>query len=317
MKFIMLSRVCFFFLTLFGQIHVSYGQTVKIVIDAGHGGSDPGNVSSNPKDKQEKEINLLIAKKLGDYLSTKLSHVEVIYTRTDDSYPSLDARVEKANTSKADLFISIHCNHSSNSKIKGTETHVDNMMARKSVKFAKEIEKEFKNRAGRTSRGVKNSNDREKSLQVLKMTQMTSVLVECGFMSNPSEVAYLQSGSGQDVLASAIFRATRSYLQSEFPKLTIAKADKKKDGEESVGSQESTKNQQYTVQIMSSRVWMDTEKGEFKKLDEAVIRKQVSTTGYKYVYYSGDFESKEAAQEYCEKVKSKGFKDAIITKKTS
>lgn len=280
-------------------------QEVIVVIDPGHGGNDPGNEAANKSLKPEKELNLIIAKKVGTYLSSKLSNVKVVYTRTDDTYPSLDARVATANSKSAVLFVSIHCNHSTKKSIKGTETHVHDLSSRKSVKLAREIEKEFKTKAGRTSRGVKTTNDREKSLQVLKFTKMTSVLVECGFMSNVNEANFLNSTNGQDLIASAIFRGIRTHLLEEHKQV-------KKITE---GTSNTTAEGSFQIQIMSSKEWMDTEKGAFKKLSKPVSRKQVAKTGYKYVYYVGEFKSKSEAQAYLDEVKKQGFKDAIIVKK--
>ena len=83
---------------------------ITLVIDAGHGGNDPGHLSSNENHLPEKALNLIISKLVGQYIDQNLTNVEVIYTRKDDSYVSLDDRVEKANTSNATYFISIHCN---------------------------------------------------------------------------------------------------------------------------------------------------------------------------------------------------------------
>jgi N-acetylmuramoyl-L-alanine amidase len=145
-------------------------QTITILIDPGHGGSDPGHESSNPNHLKEKDLNLIIAKKVGAYLNEKLGHVNILYTRTEDTYPTLDQRVAQANSQRVDLFLSIHCNASGNSNTHGTETHVHDMSAVKSVKLATKIEEEFKGKAGRKSRGVKDTDDREYSLQVLKYT---------------------------------------------------------------------------------------------------------------------------------------------------
>ena len=89
---------------------IAQKTTVTVVIDPGHGGTDPGFLSENTKLLQEKELNLLIAKQLGAYIEQNLQNVKVVYTRTDDSFPSLEDRVYKANAIQADYFISIHCN---------------------------------------------------------------------------------------------------------------------------------------------------------------------------------------------------------------
>jgi N-acetylmuramoyl-L-alanine amidase len=87
-----------------------------VVIDAGHGGKDPGTVG--PKSR-EKNINLAVALKTGNYIKENLKDVKVIYTRDDDTFIELDERAHVANRNKADIFISIHSNWISKSTIKG------------------------------------------------------------------------------------------------------------------------------------------------------------------------------------------------------
>ncbi|MCC6703181.1 MAG: N-acetylmuramoyl-L-alanine amidase [Fluviicola sp.] len=286
-------------------------EAVVIMIDPGHGGSDPGHESVNKNHLPEKELNLIIAKKVGDYLSTKVDNVTIIYTRTTDIYLSLDQRVELANSKKVDFFISIHCNGNPDTKINGTETHVHSMSSKKSVKLAREIEKDFRTKAGRKSRGVKDTDDREHTLQVLKFTEMTSVLVECGFLTNPKEAAYLNTTSGQDIIASAIYRGIKNYLKTENGSQTAEKPVAAKENPKEKPAEEGS----WTVQIMSSKEWMDTEKGNFKQLSQPVKREQVAQTGYKYIYYSGNFTSVEAAKKYRDEVKKNGFTDAIVVQK--
>jgi N-acetylmuramoyl-L-alanine amidase len=215
-----------------------------------------------------------------------------------------------ANSKNVDYFISVHINGSPNTAIKGTESHVHSMSSKASVKLARAFENEFKTRAGRKSRGVKDSDDREHSLQVLKFTEMTSVLVECGFMTNVSEANYLNTTSGQDVIASALFRAMRSHLQETHKNISFTR-------KVSTGSSVTTAatGKTYSVQIMSSKEWLDTEKGSFKNLEHAVSRTQVSQTGYRYKYFSGTFSSKSEADDYCNEVKKKGFPDSIVVER--
>ena len=93
----------------------------KVVIDAGHGGKDPGALGTK---SQEKNIALSIALKLGNYITHNFKNVEVIYTRKTDKFIELYKRGDIANEAHADLFISIHCNSYINPKISGTETYV-------------------------------------------------------------------------------------------------------------------------------------------------------------------------------------------------
>lgn len=290
----------------------SLGQGITILIDPGHGGSDPGHEAADKNLLPEKDLTLKIALKFGAYLSERLENVTVLYTRTDDRYPTLDERVNMANSKKVDYFISVHINGSPNTDIKGTETHVHSMSSKKSVKLARAFENEFKTRAGRKSRGVKDSDDREHSLQVLKFTEMTSVLVECGFMTNVSEANYLNTAEGQDVIASALFRAMRGHLQETHPGISFTKkaAKTEKDSNTAASAEKS-----YSVQIMSSKEWLDTEKGSFKNLKHAVSRSQVSQTGYRYKYFSGAFSSKSEAEAYCNELKKNGFPDSIVVER--
>ncbi len=93
----------------------------KIVIDAGHGGVDPGCVGKKSK---EKDVALDIVLKLGNYIKSNFKDVEVIYTRSDDSFVELYRRAKIANEKKADLFISVHCNASKSKEPYGVETFV-------------------------------------------------------------------------------------------------------------------------------------------------------------------------------------------------
>lgn len=296
-------------------------KKVTVVIDAGHGGNDPGHLSANKNHLPEKDLNLLIANKVGAYMDQYLTNVEIIFTRKDDSFISLDDRVYKANAIKADCFISIHCNANDRQMIHGTESHVHTMNASKSVELAKIMEKEFSSRAGRHSRGIKDSEDREHSLQVLKYTSMTSVLVECGFLTNEREANYLNTTTGQEILASAIFRGIRTYLQTEHPETNFVKTVKTTPVTATAATSTKTTsatsfektNGKFSIQIMSSKEPIDADSDAFKKLGEKVIcQKVTSTSAFKYRYLLGSFETREAGNTVLKKVQTNGFKDAII-----
>jgi len=221
-----------------------------IVIDAGHGGKDPGAVG---KKAYEKKITLAIALKLGKYIETKLKGVKVIYTRKTDVFIELFKRAEVANKHNAQVFISIHVNSLNNSKPYGTSTYVmgvdkskenlevaqrensvilkekgykknykgfdpnspeshitlsllQNAYLEQSLLLAQKVQNQFKTRAGRKDRGV-----RQAGLVVLWNATMPAILVETGFISNSVEEKYLLSDYGQSIIASAIFRAFRDY----------------------------------------------------------------------------------------------------------
>lgn len=308
-------RIIFFIFCLGFFLNPVQAQKDKIivVIDPGHGGSDPGHLSANKNHLAEKDINLLIAKKFGGYIDQYLQNVTVVYTRTDDSFPTLDDRVSKANSVNADYFISIHCNANHLKMVQGTESHVHSMKSKKSVSLAKEFEKEFSTRAGRKSRGVKDTYDREHSLQVLKFTKMTSVLVECGFLTNEKEANYLNSNYGQDILASAIFRAFRTFIVKEHSSISFLK--KSSNSTNDSASNSNSTSTSYSIQIMSSKEPIDPNADSFKKIGLSVTRKKLNTSSaYKYLYTVGTYDSREAAKKDLEKVQKNGFKDAIVIK---
>jgi N-acetylmuramoyl-L-alanine amidase len=224
-----------------------------VVIDAGHGGKDPGAIGSRTK---EKTINLAVALKTGRYINENLKDVKVIYTRDDDTFPGLAERAEVANKVKADLFISIHSNSVPDKRFYGAETYVlgqtmdeanlqvamkensvitfesdyqtkyegfdpnsaesyiiFSLMQNTYLKQSTEFATLIQNQF-RDRVGRKDRGVKQAGLVVLWRTTMPSVLVELGFISNPDEEKYLMSEQGQDYLASAIFRAFRDYKQA-------------------------------------------------------------------------------------------------------
>ena len=109
----------FFFNPAIGQ---EYKKINTVIIDPGHGGKDPGTHGQHTK---EKNLVLDVALKVGKYIQENIPDVKVIYTRTDDSFPTLISRAELANSNKADVFISIHANAlPQKSSVFGTETYV-------------------------------------------------------------------------------------------------------------------------------------------------------------------------------------------------
>lgn len=95
-----------------------------LVIDAGHGGKDPGNLGTGRYKTREKDIALDVAKRLGDYILEQFPEINVLYTRDTDVFIGLNERADIANSNKADLFISIHCNSINYPSARGVETFV-------------------------------------------------------------------------------------------------------------------------------------------------------------------------------------------------
>lgn len=108
-----------------GFVAEAQNEAVKtVVIDAGHGGHDAGNLGTGRYKKTEKDISLDVALKLGDYIKEAYPDVKVVYTRKDDRFIQLGERAAIANRNKADLFISVHCNAAKATQAAGTETWV-------------------------------------------------------------------------------------------------------------------------------------------------------------------------------------------------
>jgi len=98
-----------------------------VVLDAGHGGKDPGNLGTGRYSQTEKDVTLDVTLQLGAYIEEHLPEVQVVYTRKDDSFPALRDRVRLANEAQADLFISIHCDAFDGPGPKGSSTYVMGM----------------------------------------------------------------------------------------------------------------------------------------------------------------------------------------------
>lgn len=271
-----------------------FAQRYTLVIDAGHGGKDPGRKRGSSSRLHEKSLNLAIALKLGDYIKKNLPNIQVLYTRTSDVYLSLEERVEFAHRNNADFFMSIHCNSSPNRNVKGFEVHVHTQEQKASLLWAKLMIDDIKTRAGRHSRGIKDLEKRGHNLYVVQRAKIPSVLVECGFMTNPTEEKYLNSDYGQTLIASSLFRSFRTFTEQKIP--------------------QENRKAVYKVQILASKTRISKDSEMFKKLDMSVSEKTFPDGTYKYKYYVGwEFEQSKA-QKLAKEVASKGFKGAFVVK---
>ncbi|WP_078579007.1 N-acetylmuramoyl-L-alanine amidase [Salipaludibacillus agaradhaerens] len=199
-----------------GYIHGSYVSTTSlsssgntadgqlegktIFVDAGHGGSDPGAIVD---DISEKDIALDVSLKLQNALENE--GATVVMSRTEDSYIEVGERADMANTSGADLFISVHANAFTSSSVNGSEvfyssqTHADN-----SRQFAQAIQSQLVNGLNRADRGVVDRN-----LTVITELDMPGILIEPGFMSNDSDLDMLLNQ--QDELVAHIVKGFKDY----------------------------------------------------------------------------------------------------------
>ncbi|MEH7437951.1 cell wall-binding repeat-containing protein [Neobacillus drentensis] len=187
-----------------GQIAGSLAG-IKIVVDAGHGGTDPG---ASGNGLTEKEIVLDVAKRV--QLKLEAAGATIVMTRDSDVYPTLDDRVNLANTQKADAFISIHVNSAFSPEALGTETYWHSKyFGEESKALAQSIQTQLYQQLDTRDRGVK-----EEEFYVIKNTNMPSVLVELGFVSNSSDAAKLGDPIYRDRAADAIYQGIINYYNT-------------------------------------------------------------------------------------------------------
>lgn len=169
-----------------------------IVVDAGHGGDDVGAIE---KGIYEKNIDLQICNKLKEWLDRE--EFLVYYTRFDDSYPSVEERVDFANELNADLFISIHSNYFDNRSIHGTSVlyNVKDKNMYGSEWLSNIMCSEVSNACGTYNKGIVAGND----IHIVRHSVAPVALIEVGFMSNDYDYQVLTTEKGQDNVARGIY----------------------------------------------------------------------------------------------------------------
>ncbi|WP_349293635.1 N-acetylmuramoyl-L-alanine amidase family protein [Flavobacterium marginilacus] len=226
----------------------------KVVLDAGHGGKDPGAKYNGHK---EKDITLAVTLKVGKLLEQNPS-IGLIYSRKTDEFVELRERAKNANRANANLFVSIHCNANKNKAGNGSETYVMGMSrtnmnfevskTENSVIFLEDnykkaykgfdpnnpetliglkmvqennltnsisFAKKIQNNFSKSS-GIKSRGIKQEPLWVLDASIMPGVLIEIGFISSPNDISFLGSENGQNDIAKAIADAVVSYKNENF-----------------------------------------------------------------------------------------------------
>jgi N-acetylmuramoyl-L-alanine amidase len=179
--------------------------TGKVVIDAGHGGKDDGTHSA--AGVTEKSINLAVALAVAQCLREK--GIDVVLTRSNDTFMELAGRTAIANRSGARLFVSIHADYNNKPSMQGHTILLPQNGSAQSSRLANLISSNMV-MAGSTKHSVRRDS---RGLYVLEHTNCTSLLVELGFLSNRTEAAGLAKATTQTRLGKAIAEGIAQYLQ--------------------------------------------------------------------------------------------------------
>jgi len=206
-----LAAIVFFAFTLKINSSLSIntydGKTVIVVIDAGHGGDDNGAHSASGL--KEKDITLSIAKKIAVLNSNE--HINILLSRDNDQSISVKDRVHFAKDHHADLFLSIHVNGAVNEQLNGFSVFVDRNNSEKNQLFASALINELK-ATYKTTNEIK---VRNKRIVVVDSSSCPSALVECGYMTNPNDVAFISNTANQEKIAKDILAAINNYAASK------------------------------------------------------------------------------------------------------
>ncbi len=194
-----------------------------VILDPGHGGRDGGTIAGGAL---EKRLNLDAANRVARRL--RRAGVRVVFTRDDDTYVSLAGRVAIANRYPGAIFVSIHHNASTDPQPRGFETYYtmekagmvlapqrrlfgarpgERFVDRRSKLLATEIQGAFALATGAVDRGIK-----DRSLVVTRMVSCPAVLVECGFLSNPTELKNLQGENYREKMSAGVAGGIMKYL---------------------------------------------------------------------------------------------------------
>ena len=322
------------------------GKIKTVVLDAGHGGTDPGALGSRSK---EKDIALNVVLKTGALIKQHLPDVKVVYTRDRDVFVPLIDRAQIANNNQADLFISVHCNSTTKNYVTGAETFVmglsksaANLETAKKENAAILLEANYmENYDGfnpnsdedyiamtlfqsasidqslqmaqkvqdQLTGNLCKRNDRgvkQAGFLVLYKVSAASILVELGFLSNRDEETYLMSDNGKNNMANAIFTAFKEY-KTEFESNNSSTAPNQENTTVSgTNNNENNASLTYYVQIAASKKKLNTK--DFKNVTN-VIEKYHNGN---FIYLTAATSSVETVKKSLDSIKKKGYKDAFI-----
>lgn len=348
-------KIAFLLLLMF-NVSAIFAQTKSgkfvVVLDAGHGGKDPGNSYHG---YVEKDIALKTTLKVGDFLNAE-KDFDVVYTRESDVFIELANRPKMANKINANLFVSIHCNSVNNFEPAGTETFVMglsrtdmNMEVAKnenSVIFLEDnykktyegfdphkpetflglkiIQEENLNNSINLASGIqdnftnnlsrKTRGVKQQPLWVLDAAYMPGVLIELGFLSNKEEGKYLNSDEGQTKMARQIADAIINYKRENYNEIKVVKDVKPIVRKEEIDTTKSASNKNNdTDGKYKVQLFATSRKRDTSSSDFNGLRAISFTYENKlYKYYFGSASSEDDARKLCDEAKGKGFTDAFI-----
>src|SRR5271165_5603383 len=225
---------------------------MRIVVDAGHGGWDLGTVGR--RGLLEKDLVLEISQRLGKLLESRLG-MEVIYTRPDDNYITLDERASIANQSQADLFVSVHANYSDLPSARGMETYYTNFFSapgskdvdthqsakpakpavtttlspadlheriEQSRRLATSVQRSLYSTLSAENPGLRDRGIKEAGFVVLTESAMPGILAEVSFVSSPTDEQKLRSDGYREQIAEALYKGIARYAASKTVKIASA-----------------------------------------------------------------------------------------------
>lgn len=341
------SQLFRFLLSLFFIVNITLDinaqEKFKVVLDAGHGGKDPGNLGNN---YVEKNISLSVILGVGKLLEKDKS-IKVIYTRDDDTFVELDERGKIAQRAKANLFVSVHCDAWTNSDPHGICTFVlglhendrnfdiakrENSVILMEDDYEKRYEgfdpnspesvigitlmqEEFLDQslliASKLQRNFVQDINREDRMVrqagflVLRNTFMPSVLIEIGFLTNKKEGAYLNSKKGQEEIAESIYSAIKEYKKQIDENFVIKEVV---ETATKINVDRVYVGVDFKVQIASGVRKLPLESYNFKGLKD-VERIKI---GNHYKYYYGKSSNYDEILKLKDQVKEKGYPSAFI-----
>ncbi len=351
--FLRILLATFFVIFYNGATSAVIAQGVRtIIIDPGHGGKiSPG---AHYNGVFEKNLVLPIGLRVGELIEQNLPNIKVVYTRKSDI--ALDTTIAKdlakrnalANSSKGDLFVSIHANAAVNKSASGVETiimgestleqqrneaalYANNredlldMSDKKTAaivrayiqnlqftygEYSEALARCIQNNYGKYGRKLRDL--RRQPLMVLYGADMPAVLTEIGFMSNSEEFRYMTSKKGQEEIAQAIYGGICDYIAMVEGTLEANRIESSSEVQTTTPQENSEPQKGYTVQILSSKKILKESDSQFK-----IYRNKVwcveKSGAYKYKYCVGKYSSQSEASQMLREAR-KHFPDAFIIK---